>query len=216
MNTRDDRCTATTAAPGASPRSIWQQFGRPTGVMGWLVGQLMAIKNRERSEWLIPLLEVRANDRVLELGFGPGVDVRRVGAAAPGVHVAGVDHSEAMLRQARKRNAAAIRAGRVDLRLGPVCPLPYADASFDRAFSVNSVQFWPDRDATFGELWRVLTAGGLLAIAIQPRNRGATDDTTREWGDRLSAHLEAARFRAIRLEFKQMRPVSAVCVLGLK
>lgn len=216
MNTRDNHCTPTPATPGRSPRSIWRQFGRPTGALGWLVGQLMAIKNRERSEWLIPLLEVRANTRVLELGFGPGVDVRRVSAAAPGVHVAGVDHSEEMLRQARKRNAAAIRAGRVDLRLGPVCPLPYGDAAFERAFSVNSVQFWPDRGAAFVELWRVLTAGGLLAIAIQPRNRGATDDTTREWGDRLSAHLRAAGFTAIRLEFKPMRPVSAVCALGLK
>ncbi len=197
-------------------RSIWQQFSRPTGALGWLVGHLMAIKNRERSEWLMPLLGVQPNDRVLEIGFGPGVDVRRVCAAAPGVRVAGIDHSEEMLRQARKRNAATVREGRVDLRLGSAFPLPFPDAAFDRAFSVNTVQFWPDRAAGLAELHRVLEPGGLLAIAIQPRNQGATEETTREWGARLSAELQAAGFSRVRLEFNDMRPVPAVCALGTR
>lgn len=197
-------------------RSIWQQFSQPTGALGWLVGHLMAFKNRERSEWLMPLLDVQQDDHVLEIGFGPGVDVRRVSAAASGVRVAGIDHSEEMLRQARKRNAAAVREGRVDLRLGPAFPLPFPDAVFDRAFSVNTVQFWPDRAVGLAELHRVLKPGGLLAIAIQPRSKGATEETTREWGARLSAELQAAGFSQVRLEFKDMRPVPVVCALGTK
>jgi ubiquinone/menaquinone biosynthesis C-methylase UbiE len=208
--------TPPAAAAGGWRRSFWQQFSRPKGAWGWLVGHLMAIKNRERSEWLMPLLNVQPNDRVLEIGFGPGVDVRRVSTAAPGVQVAGIDHSEEMLRQARKRNAAAVREGRVDLRLGPAFPLPFAAETFDRAFSVNTVQFWPDRAVGFAELRRVLKPGGLLAVAIQPRNLGATAETTREWGQRLSAELQAAGFSQVRLEFKEMRPVPVVCALGTR
>jgi ubiquinone/menaquinone biosynthesis C-methylase UbiE len=62
---------------------------------------------------------VKPTDRVLEIGFGPRVAIaelsRRVG---PEGHVYGVDHSEAMLRQATKRNIAAVQAGRVTLTAG--------------------------------------------------------------------------------------------------
>jgi len=211
---------ACTAAASTTDRgrkkSFWQQFGEPTGVMGWLVGHLMAIKNRERSQWLLPLLDVRANARVLEIGFGPGVDVKRISTAAPGVHVVGIDHSAEMVRQARKRNGAGVRAGRVDLRRGSVCPLPFPEATFDRAFAVNNVQFWPDRAAGFAALHRVLKSNGLLAIAIQPRNPGATAATTREWAERLRAEMQQAGFEHVRAEFHEMRPVPVVCVLGNK
>lgn len=183
--------------------------------MGALVGHLMAFKNGERSEWLIPLLDILPNHRVLEIGFGPGVDVWRVSNREPGVLVAGVDHSAVMVAQARKRNASAIRQGRVDLRLGSVDDLDHPSGSFDRAFAVNNVQFWRDRRAAFAELRRVLKEDGMLAIAIQPRNAGATAVTTREWGERLESEMTAAGFRELRVDMKEMRPVPVVCVRGL-
>ena len=48
-----------------------KQFAKPTGTMGWVAGHLMAMKNRERSEYVFSLLELKASDRVLEIGFGP-------------------------------------------------------------------------------------------------------------------------------------------------
>jgi ubiquinone/menaquinone biosynthesis C-methylase UbiE len=38
---------------------------------------------------------------------------------------AGIDHSPEMVEQARRRNAAAIRAGRVEIVHGTVAALPY-------------------------------------------------------------------------------------------
>jgi SAM-dependent methyltransferase len=46
-----------------------------------------------------------------------------------------------------------------------VSALPFEDGSFDRAYSVNSVFFWPDPDAAFAEIYRVLRPGGLAVIA---------------------------------------------------
>jgi len=104
--------------------SIRAQFEHPTGWLGSVVGMLMSIKNRERSEWVLSQLAVAPGDRVLEIGFGPGMDIART--AAGGASVVGIDHSEVMLRQAFRRNADAIRAGRVDLRRGamPTSRLP--------------------------------------------------------------------------------------------
>src|SRR5262245_16525243 len=154
------------------------QFSRRTGLGGWLVGHLMAVKNRGRSEWVLSGLDLGPRDRVLEVGFGPGVDVRR--AAARAAFVAGVDHSPEMVRQARRRNARAIAEGRVDLRVGEAGRLPFADGAFDKAFAINVAQFWDPMGAALAELRRVLAPGGLLVLAVQPRSKGATEETARE------------------------------------
>jgi ubiquinone/menaquinone biosynthesis C-methylase UbiE len=173
----------------------------------------MALKNRERSEWVLSRLELNERDRVLEIGFGPGTDVRR--AARRAGHVAGIDPSDVMLGQARARNRRAIAAGRVDLRFGAMPKLPFEDARFDKAFSINSFQFWPDGIAGLMELRRVMRPGGLVAIAVQPRNAGATEATARETGDRIAAALAATGFSGVRVAYKEMKPVSTACAAGI-
>ncbi|MGA9671671.1 MAG: class I SAM-dependent methyltransferase, partial [Terracidiphilus sp.] len=99
-------------APKCANNSGWMsQFRYPRGWRGWLIGQLMAVKNRERSLWVLSLLELHPTDKVLEIGFGSGADIRRVAARIPEGFVMGIDHSEAMARLAASKNARAIRAG---------------------------------------------------------------------------------------------------------
>lgn len=124
-------------APGSCPATcppsgIFQQFRQPTGWMGWGIGQLMALKNRSRSEWVIDLIQVQPEDRILEVGFGSGADIRRASALATHGFVAGIDHSAVMVQQARNRNAKAIQAQRVDLQCAAADAIPYADANFDK------------------------------------------------------------------------------------
>lgn len=203
--------------PETRPTSGWRgQFERPTGLPGSLIGHLMALKNKERSWWVLPLLEIHQDDRVLEIGFGSGMDVRRVSEMVIDGFVAGIDHSEVMVEQARKRNATAIRAGRVELQHGPAARLPYADDSFDKAFSINVAQFWDNPAEVFLEIRRVLRPGGLMAMAVQPRTQGSTERTARETGQKLMDGLRGAGFSEIRLQSKKMKPVSAVCALGVK
>jgi ubiquinone/menaquinone biosynthesis C-methylase UbiE len=121
-----------------------------------------------------------------------------------------------MLRQASRRNAARVRAGQVELRPGSAEALPYPDARFDRAFSINAVQFWTDRARAMQELARVLEPGGRVAIAIQPRSKGATAATAQAWGWRLAEILPAAGFGSVRLETLPLSPVPVVCALGVR
>ena len=191
---------------------IFGQFAKPTGVAGWVVGHLMSMKNRDRSVWVFSVLDLNPTDRVLEVGFGSGADIARASHTA--TFVAGVDHSDVMVRQANRRNAKAIREGRVDLRHASVDKLPYPDAHFDKVFAINSAQFWKETARSLAEISRVLKPGGWLALAVQPRNRGATDETTRQVGVGLSKALTAAGFEEVHSEFQQMRPVATVCVVG--
>jgi ubiquinone/menaquinone biosynthesis C-methylase UbiE len=191
-----------------------KQFAKPEGTLGWFVGHVMAMKNQERSEFVFSILDLRPEDHVLEIGFGPGADLQRASRAA--AFVAGIDHSDVMVKQASRRNASAIRDGRVQVQLGSANKLPFPEGHFDKIFAINSAQFWKDSVGTLTEVGRVLKPGGAIALAIQPRNKGATEDHAYQAGRGLADAMKKAGFSDIHSEARQMKPVSTVCVLGKK
>ncbi len=143
---------------------LMRTFGRPSGVLGRLGGMILARTNRRYAAWVVDLLDVRQPDRVLEIGFGPGVAIQMLAARA--AHVAGVDPSVEMLRQATRRNAAAISDGRVELRRCSADDMPFVDGNFDKALAINSMQLWPDKLAGLREVSRVLRHDGQIAMAF--------------------------------------------------
>ena len=152
-------------------RAIRSQFMQPRGFAGWLVGWEMALRpsNRKRNVWAVGLLGVEPTDRVLEIGFGPGIAIRELSRRATHGLVCGVDHSAVMVRQATRRNAEAVRAGRVELRLGAAEQLPTFAEPFDKVLAVNTMSMWHEPDERLQELHRLMRPGGRLAIVSQPR-----------------------------------------------
>jgi SAM-dependent methyltransferase len=199
----------------ALDRDAIGQGHHPRGAAGSVTGWVFAHRpsNRQRNRWVVSLLGVRPVDQVLELGFGPGVAVAelvRAGAA----HVYGIDHSGVMLRQASRRNAAAIRAGRVTLINAPADQLPPAvDGPFDAILAVNSLGFWPAPAERLAELRRRLAPGGRIAIASQPRCPGATADTSRSAARDMEDLLRDAGFVRMSTQTLPLSP-PVVCVLA--
>ena len=165
------------ATPGRLVRTVRRflraQFGRPEGVWGSVAGRIMARtpSNNERIQWTLELLDIKPSDRILEIGFGPGVAIALASKLAPNGFVAGVDHSEVMVRQASKRNAQALREGRARLLLGSATTLPRFDAPFDKIFTINSIHFWSKPVDCLRQLRGMLKPGGLIAVTVQPRSR---------------------------------------------
>lgn len=197
--------------------AIVGQFGNPRGIIGNLAGWQMAHRpsNRKRNSWVVSLLDTQPTDRVLEIGFGPGLAIaelsRQVG---PTGHVYGIDRSDVMLRQAAKRNAAAIRAGRVSLIRASVEELPPAlDGPFDVMFSVNSFAFWTAPVQRLEDLRRRLAPGGRIAIASQPRHPGATKEPSLVFRERTDL-LQAAGFTPVRTESLNLDP-PVTCVVAV-
>ena len=126
----------------------------------------MARVNRDAAAQVIELLNVRPDDKVLEVGFGPGVAIQLLLQRLPTGSVAGVDQSQEMVRQAAARNADALRNRRVDLRYGSAERLPFADQTFDKAIAINSMQAWPDARTGLREIWRVLKHSGIVALGF--------------------------------------------------
>lgn len=197
--------------------AIVGQFGHPRGAAGNVAGWQMAHRpsNRRRNSWVVSLLDVQSTDRVLEIGFGPGRAIAELGRrVGPSGHVYGIDHSDVMLRQATRRNAAAIRAGRVTLTRASVEELPPTlDGPFDAILAVNSLGFWTAPAQRLEDLRRRLTPGGRIAIASQPRHPGVTRDpslTARQ----ITDLLRAAGFTQMRTESLDLDP-PVVCVLAV-
>ena len=196
--------------------TVRAQFGHPTGLGGRAAGLVMANRssNRKRNAWAVSLLDVQPDDRVLEIGFGPGLAILELSRIAHEGHVCGVDHSELMVLQARRRNADGCRRGVVDLRLGSVDELPAFDAPFDKILAVNAIMFWSETDARLEALRRLLRPGGLIAVAHQPRGPGATDETSAAKGREIAAALVRAGFSETRVETLHLKP-AVVCALGV-
>ncbi len=198
--------------------AIVGQFGRPTGVVGRLVGLVMATRpsNRERNRRTIDLLEIQPDDRVLEIGYGPGLAIQWAAERTVRGKVVGVDHSELMHRQATRRNDRAIRAGRVELHTAPLDAMPVFDGRFDKVFAVNVFLFLPDAVGALVKLAAVMKPGGTIALTFQPRIQGATNEDTRSGGEQLGDSLRVAGFSEVRSEVLPMKPVDAVCVFATR
>ena len=197
-------------------RRVRAQFGRPVGFPGRVVGWILASRpsNRRRNLWVVSVLDVQRRDRVLEIGFGPGLAIREISRLAVEGYVCGLDHSEEMLRQAAGRNAAAIRTDRVDLRLGSVDRLPAFAEPFDKVLAVNAIMFGDQTIDRLEALRGVMRPGGRIAIAHQPRGAGATDATAAARGDEIAGALTQAGFSEVRLHTMRLKP-AVVCAIGV-
>ncbi|MCI3132823.1 class I SAM-dependent methyltransferase [Phenylobacterium aquaticum] len=145
-----------------------RQGRMPTGLLGQVVARIMARETLAANLIALDALDLAADDRVLEVGFGHG---RTLAAAAKIVtrgYLAGVDPSDVMLGVARKRNAAAIRAGRMELKPGMSAHLPFADADFTKALAVHTIYFWQRPERDLAEIHRVLAPGGRLVLGFRP------------------------------------------------
>jgi ubiquinone/menaquinone biosynthesis C-methylase UbiE len=187
----------------------------PRGVVGHLVGWEMALRpsNRKRNVWAVSLLGVQPTDRILEIGFGPGIAIGDLARRATHGHVVGVDRSEVMRAQAARRNAAAIRAGRVLLTVAPVENLPKFEQSFDKVLAVNNMGMRPEPTLRLKELARLMRGAGQIALVSQPRHPGATAETTRSAARDIVGKLEDAGFVDISVETLDLDPPVA-CVIG--
>ncbi len=194
---------------------LFDQFRQPRGPLGVLAGRIMSKRssNQERNGWTVGLLDLQPNDRVLELGYGPGLGLEaalRHGAA----EVVGIDHSRAMRRMASRRVRRTSTRARLDLRLGDAEHLPDDLGMLDKIFSCNVWLFWKDPVDVFVTLRRHLAPGGTLAVTHLPRHGGATRDTTLEAASTIAEELTQAGFTQVRNELLELQPVLATCVLA--
>lgn len=187
----------------APPRFIARQLSLPVGFWGRLVMRLMNRTNAGMNAFAMRQLRPSPADRILEIGFGGGVNLPvLVGQAA---FVGGIDRSREAVERAKAEFAGAVQAGRAEFRQGSIESLPFEAESFGKICTVNTIYFWTSLAAGCAEIHRVLSPGGRLVLGFLPkdrmdrRNMPADIFTVRALDDVVDA-LGTAGFSEIRVE----------------
>jgi ubiquinone/menaquinone biosynthesis C-methylase UbiE len=161
-----------------------------SGISGLAAGLTMIVGRGPVARLAAELTAVSNEDRVVDVGCGPGTAARV--AARRGAAVTGVEPAPVMLELARRLTRRAVA---VSWKQGGAEALPLPNDSATVLWSISSVHHWPDLDAALAEAHRVLAIRGRL-VAIERRTRpGATGLASHGWTD-MQAEGFADRCRA--------------------
>ncbi|MEV4330509.1 class I SAM-dependent methyltransferase [Streptomyces sp. NPDC049597] len=127
----------------------------------------------QRLAWAVEQLDVRPDDRVLEIGCGPGVALDLVAGRLTTGTVTAIDRSAHAVDAARRRNRAHIADGRAEVRQLALAELPPDGDRFDKIFAVNVNVFWTSpADREVALLRGLLAPGGTLSLFYEPPAHG--------------------------------------------
>ena len=182
--------------------------------------------HRSLTNWAMGFVNIQPPDYVLDVGCGGGMAIKLLAQITSEGFVAGVDHSEAMVQQALKRNAAAVQAGRVEIRRGNVAALPYDDDFFGKVIAVETFYFWLDPVTNLREVRRVMRPDGLLALVMEGSKESSNQQKQIEMAARIKLPiysgaemvemLTAAGFSRAWFESAPEKSWGWLCALGVK
>ena len=97
--------------------------------------------------------------KLLEVPVGTGILTMPLYQTLPPADITCLDYSSDMMGQAQEK-AERLHLENVTFRQGDVGALPFADGAFDIVLSLNGFHAFPDKEAAYREVFRVLKSGG--------------------------------------------------------
>ena len=143
------------------------QCQKPTGWLGRFLLWRMNSGHSAVTDWGLAQTTIEKHYIVLDVGCGGGRTIDKLAATATQGKVYGIDFSEASVAVSARTNARWIEMGRVELRLGSVSQLPFADGLFDLVTAVETHFWWPSLATDMREVFRVVKPGGRLIIIAE-------------------------------------------------
>lgn len=146
------------------------------------------IRVPDRIRWAVDLLRSRPDERLLEIGGGPGVAALLVCDRLRTGYLLEVERSAAAVQRTKARCREHLDAGRLRIRHCALVDLVVPPASFDTAFSIDVNLFWTTRaERGLAVIREALVPGGRLAVLY-----GATSPDGRDISDRILEPVAAA------------------------
>jgi ubiquinone/menaquinone biosynthesis C-methylase UbiE len=134
----------------------------------------------EATEELAGMLNVSVKDHILDIGSGIGGPARYL-ADRFGARITGIDLTPEFCEVARHLTQALGLEDRVDFKQGDALAMPFADASFDGAYSMNVSMNIRDKAGFYAEICRVLRPGGWLVLSELAEGPGGSPDYPTPW-----------------------------------
>ena len=133
-------------------RSAYRNLGRAHGFYdGMMAGTSAA------GRWILKYIW----RKLLEIPVGTGVLSMPVFRTLPNAEIVCADCSEKMMSAAERR-ASEMGIRNAAFRQCDVGSLPFADGEFDAVVSLNGFHAFPDKEAAYREVFRVLKPGGVF------------------------------------------------------
>lgn len=160
-------------------RFIGKQYRKPSGMYGKYLSKKMVRGNGIHYDILIPEMNISHDDRIFEIGYGPGDGVNRI-VSVYNCFVSGIDYSEVMFKAATKRNKKHILNKKVELYLGDFLTSEIIPNYYNKVFCINVVYFWEQLEIPFVNIYEGLKKEGKLYMYMMHRDELNKVDFTKD------------------------------------
>ena len=142
---------------------IAKQLRKPSGLLGFLTGRLLAKQNVFTYQAIEKYLEFPKIQRAFEIGYGPGAGIQYFHGKY-GIKIDGVDFSRSMYRAATKKNKAGIANDAIFLRHNDFLTMEKIVDRYDCVYFANVTYFWKDLRQPFAKIRDMIKENGKLVF----------------------------------------------------
>ena len=140
---------------------IAKHLSEPNGISGRVVSFFMNRQNRRIYEKTVEIISIKNGESILDLGCGNGYVLNMIAQKHKG-HFTGIDVSESIIASAKKRNRDYVESGKMQFDCQNLNKMGFADCTFDKAYTINTVYFWESLEDSMSEIKRVLNHNGVF------------------------------------------------------
>ncbi|MCJ8153819.1 class I SAM-dependent methyltransferase [Chryseobacterium sp. SSA4.19] len=149
-------------------KKLAQHLANPHGKEGIETGEMMHSTNIGMILESINALLIEDDETILEIGHGNAAHVKYIIDKARSVRYTGIDISETMHLEAKRLNQEYQHQADFVWYEGE--KLPFADKTFDKIVTVNTVYFWENPVEYLDEIYRVMKDNGTFVLTFGQRD----------------------------------------------
>ena len=184
------------------------QFKKPTGWFGNYSSRIMIRGNHDKYNTLIKDMDIQPDNKILEIGYGPGIGIQMIWHLCTSCIIHGIDFSRLMFKKASKYNKLAIGQSKVHLQFGDYLETNFTQNQYDKIFCLNVIYFWDELSKPLQKTHSLLkTDGGFyiyMASAHFLNEKKAPDNVFNKYSiEQVVAALNSAGFSRVEHYFNK-------------
>jgi SAM-dependent methyltransferase len=205
-----------------SKKLLSEQLKQPSGWIGkYIISKLLDTSSYQLNSFTLELLDIDKKDKILEIGFGTGLLIKRMAKEMEDGTIEGVDFSKTMYNRAFEVNKEQIQKKRVTLHHLECKKLPFENNNFTKVCSINTLYFWENPEEYFQEILRVIKENGHFVLGFRDKKQMELLDADKEIfqtyeKEEIIEMLSRSGFKNIKLNKRDDTPLTSYCIVAIK